>query len=107
MKGMRYLSRLLAAPGREHHVLDLVAAETGPGPRGDSDGPARPPRAALGDAGEMLDAGPRTPTAGASPRSTTTSSRRAVGDAERAAQADAERDFLVRELRRAFRPGWP
>jgi hypothetical protein len=26
----------------------------------------------------------------------------AVGDAERAAQADAERDFLVRELARAF-----
>ena len=28
LKGMRYLARLLAAPGREFHVLDLVAAET-------------------------------------------------------------------------------
>ena len=29
LKGMRYLARLLADPGREFHVLDLVAAETG------------------------------------------------------------------------------
>ena len=29
LKGMRYLARLLADPGRELHVLDLVAAETG------------------------------------------------------------------------------
>src|SRR5215216_599776 len=29
LKGMRYLARLLADPGREYHVLDLVAAETG------------------------------------------------------------------------------
>ena len=54
LKGMRYLARLLAEPGRELHVLDLVAAETTragltePGPRGAA--------ADLGDAGEMLDA---------------------------------------------------
>ena len=29
LKGMRYLARLFADPGREFHVLDLVAAETG------------------------------------------------------------------------------
>src|ERR687895_313731 len=29
LKGMRYLARLLASPGREFHVLDLVAAEMG------------------------------------------------------------------------------
>ena len=29
LKGMRYLARLLADPGREFHVLDLVAAEGG------------------------------------------------------------------------------
>ena len=29
LKGMHYLARLLADPGREYHVLDLVAAETG------------------------------------------------------------------------------
>jgi tetratricopeptide (TPR) repeat protein len=32
LKGMRYLARLLAEPGREFHVLDLVAAEAGVGP---------------------------------------------------------------------------
>ena len=42
LKGMRYLAQLLGNPGREFHVLDLVAAETG-----------QP--TALGDAGEMLD----------------------------------------------------
>ena len=45
---------------------------------------------------------PRRPTADGSPRSTRTSRRRRrAGDAEREAQADAERDFLVRELSRA------
>ena len=29
LKGIRYLARLLADPGREFHVLDLVAAESG------------------------------------------------------------------------------
>src|SRR5215212_6832550 len=33
IKGMRYLARLLADPGREYHVLDLVAAETDRGAR--------------------------------------------------------------------------
>jgi tetratricopeptide (TPR) repeat protein len=89
LKGMRYLAQLLAHPGREFHVLDLVAAETGQ-------------RTALGDAGEMLDE-----------RAKAAYRRRlveieedieqalALGDAKREAQADAERDFLVRELARA------
>ena len=29
LKGMHYLARLLADPGREFHVLDLVSSETG------------------------------------------------------------------------------
>ena len=29
LKGMRYIERLLASPGREFHVLDLVAVEQG------------------------------------------------------------------------------
>ena len=33
LKGMRHLARLLAVPGRELHVLDLVAAEAGTVPR--------------------------------------------------------------------------
>jgi hypothetical protein len=95
LKGERYLARLLADPGREFHVLDLAAAETGAG------SPSAP-RPLLGDAGEMLD-----------PRAKAAYRRRlaeidddleqadSAGDAERAAQAHVERDFLLRELRRA------
>jgi len=101
LKGMRYLARLLAEPGREHHVLDLVAAET------QGHGPANGSRGSdlvdLGDAGELLDE-----------RAKAAYRRRlaeieedideasALGDLERAAQADAEREFLVQELARAF-----
>jgi tetratricopeptide (TPR) repeat protein len=89
LKGMRYLAQLLAHPGREFHVLDLVAAETGQ-------------QIALGDAGEMLDE-----RAKAAYRRRLAEieddieQARAVEDAEREAQADAERDFLVQELARA------
>jgi tetratricopeptide (TPR) repeat protein len=104
LKGMRYLARLLTDPGREYHVLDLVGAETGRGLQITANREAATlPRSAFSDAGEMLDA-----------RAKAAYRRRlaeieddieqasALGDAERAAQADAERDFLVRELARAF-----
>ncbi len=92
LKGIRYLARLLASPGRELHVLDLVAAESHSGRR----------QPALGDAGELLD-----------PRARDAYRRRlaeidddieqaqAMRDRERAAQAETEREFLVRELSRA------
>src|SRR5215207_5216905 len=44
LKGMRYLARLLIDPGREYHVLDLVAAETGQGDQVDPGPPATLPR---------------------------------------------------------------
>ena len=74
---------------REFHVLDLVAAETGQ-------------QAALGDAGEILDERAKT----AYRRRLTEieddiEQARALEDAGREAQADAERDLLVRELARA------
>jgi tetratricopeptide (TPR) repeat protein len=86
LKGMRYLAQLLAHPGREFHVLDLVAAETGE-------------PTVLGDAGEILDDRAKT----AYRRRVVEieediEQARALGDARREAQADAERDFLVREL---------
>jgi tetratricopeptide (TPR) repeat protein len=104
LKGMRYLARLLADPGREHHVLDLVAAETGGGGgQADNSRAGDLPRSALGDAGEVLD----TRAKDAYRRRLAEidddiDQARALGDAERAAQADAERDFLVRELARAY-----
>ena len=102
LKGMHYLARLLADPGREYHVLDLVAAETDSGRQRDNNQADGLPRSTLGDAGEMLDE-----------RAKNAYRRRlaeidddidqahAIGDSERAAQADAERDFLLRELSRA------
>ncbi len=102
LKGMRHLARLLADPGREFHVLDLVAAEAGHG-ADDGHRAGELAQSTLGDAGEMLDA-----------RAKEAYRRRLAeidddlaeahetGDAERAAQADAERDFLVQELARAF-----
>jgi tetratricopeptide (TPR) repeat protein len=89
LKGMRYLAQLLTHPGREFHVLDLVAAETGQ-------------QMELGDAGEMLDE-----RAKAAYRRRLAeieddiAQARALRDAGREAQADAERAFLVRELARA------
>jgi tetratricopeptide (TPR) repeat protein len=99
LKGMRYLARLLAEPERELHVLDLVAAErtgTGVGEGADSE------QADVGDAGAMLD-----PQAKEAYRRRLAEidedieAARASGDAVREAQADLEREFLVRELSRA------
>ncbi|MFE9646155.1 transcriptional regulator [Streptomyces sp. NPDC006365] len=94
-KGMHHLARLLAAPGREFHVLDLVAA--------DSDDPTATGRLLRsGDAGPLLD-----------DRAKQMYRRRlaeidddieeaqVAGDMTRQAQAEFERDFLINELARA------
>jgi hypothetical protein len=90
------LSRLLAEPGREFHVLDLVALERAP----DHAGPPASPTD--GDAGELLD-----------DRAKADYRRRlaeidedladahARADTARAAQAEVEREVLLRELSRA------
>ena len=102
VKGMHYLARLLADPGREYHVLDLVAAETGGVAHVDSSHAARLPRSLLGDAGEMLDARAKDAyRRRLAEIDDDIDQARAIGDAERAAQADTERDFLLRELARA------
>ncbi len=102
-KGLRYLSTLLASPGKEIHVLDLVTAEGGIEPH-------RPPAevgelsvGGPGDAGEVLDA----PAREAYRRRLVEleeelEEARAFGDAERAARAEEERDFLARELASAM-----
>ena len=95
LKGMRYLARLLADPGREHHVLDLVAVETGHA--------GSMPRSAFGDAGELLDASAKEAyRRRLAEIDDDIEQANAAGDGERAAQADAERDFLIRELAGAF-----
>ena len=86
-KGLHYLARLLGAPGREFHALDLVAVERSPD---------------TGDAGVMLDAQSKC----AYRRRLTEidediEEAQINGEAERAAQAKVEREFLARELGRA------
>ena len=86
LKGMRYLAQLLAHPGREFHVLDLVAAETGQ-------------RTSLGDAGGILDERAKTAyRRRLAEIEDDIEQARALRDAGREAQAEAERDFLAREL---------
>ena len=102
LKGMRYLARLLAGPGREYHVLDLVAAETSRA-QVDKGQVADLPRSTLGDAGELLDAQAKDAyRRRLAEIDDDIEQARAIGDVERAAQADTERGFLVRELARAF-----
>jgi hypothetical protein len=95
-KGLAYLARLLAEPGREFHALDLfTASAAGTTPRAGDDLHAD----TGGSAGALLD-----------PKAKEAYRRRladleeeaedaeAANDPERAAKAREERDFLVREL---------
>ena len=89
LKGIRYLAQLLTNPGREVHVLDLVAGGTG-----------QP--IALGDAGVMLDERAKSAyRRRLAEIEDDIEQARTLEDAVREAQADAERDFLLRELARA------
>lgn len=96
--GLRYLGRLFAEPGREFHVLDLVAsqdANTNAHRESGSSGSS-------GDAGALLDAHAKE-----SYRrrlldiDEDVEEARGFGDLARAERAEAEREFIVRELSRA------
>ena len=98
-KGLHYLARLLAEPGREFHVVDLVV-----GDRAESRSASRAatpdlrgPRGA--DAAQLLDAPARVSYRRRLVEiESDIEDAREMGDSERAAQADSERDFIVREL---------
>ncbi len=101
-KGLRYVARLLAEQGRELHALDLAAGEHPPGAAPRRLDPALV-ASTPADAGAILD-----PRAKAEYRhrlaelEDEAEEARALGDTERAARADEERDFLVRELASAL-----
>jgi hypothetical protein len=90
LKGLRYLARLLADPGREFHVLELTALESGE---------PVPADLRFADSGDVLDT-----------RAKEAYRRRlseieedlvqaaTLGDPDRTARAEAERDFVRREL---------
>jgi len=91
--GMQYLARLIADPGRELHVLDLVA--TG---RGGADDVAID----TGDAGELLDDEARADyRRRLDDLRETLAEAESFGDAARATRAREEIDFLGAELGRA------
>jgi hypothetical protein len=91
-KGMRDLAALLAHPGRELHVLDLVEAAGGP-----------PTRGVAADAGPLLDARARTAY-----RQRLAELEEEIAEAEaradvgRLAASRQERDFVAAELGRAL-----
>lgn len=102
LKGMQYLARLLTAPGREFHVLDLVSAVHGvagaPAPAADDElhvatdgvGPLLDDQARLAYRRRLVEVEEDIAEA------------EQMGDDERAALARADRDHLVAELARAF-----
>jgi catechol 2,3-dioxygenase-like lactoylglutathione lyase family enzyme len=108
VKGLRYLARLLAHPGREFHTLDLEAAERQPAPAAPVGPPGRVGEAELavrpdlGDAGVWLDA---TAKAAYQARLVELEAEleeaEAFNDPARATKARQEREFLVAELARA------
>jgi tetratricopeptide (TPR) repeat protein len=102
LKGLRYLARLLADPGREFHVLDLVAVERGwssDTDRGTERGLAF---SSGSDASVLLDAQAKDAyRRRLAEIDEDIEEARVLSDDERAAQAEVERDFLVRELARA------
>jgi tetratricopeptide (TPR) repeat protein len=100
LKGMNYLARLLADPEREFHVLDLVGNESTRS--GQAEGLSERLRRDLGSAGEMLDSRAKNAYRRRLAEIDEDLERaRQAADSVREAQADAEREFLVRELSRA------
>jgi tetratricopeptide (TPR) repeat protein len=102
-KGLHYLARLLAEPGREFHALDLVI--------GNGAEPGKARRATVSDlrVSNELDAGPLLDAEAKEAYQRRLAEidedideAKAMGNSERAAQAENERDFIVRELARAF-----
>jgi hypothetical protein len=102
LKGMRYLARLLAEPGREFHVLDLVAVEEGIGLAPQAAATQGLARTDGGDAGPVLDAQAKEAYRRRL-REVDEDIEEAslLGDTDRVALAEADRDYLVRELSRA------
>ncbi|MCM1966622.1 transcriptional regulator [Streptomyces sp. G1] len=94
-KGMHHLARLFAAPGREFHVLDLVAA--------DSDDPAAAVRLSrAGDLGPLLDdRAKQMYRRRLADIEEDIEDARADNDVARQEQAGLEREFLISELARA------
>ena len=102
LKGLHYLARLLAHPGREFHVLDLVAGGV---TRADAPPDTSDPEltsSGWGDSGVLLDAQAKDAyRRRLAEIDEDIEDARLLNDSGRILQAEAERDFLIRELTRA------
>jgi tetratricopeptide (TPR) repeat protein len=101
LKGLRYVARLLADPAREVHVLDLVAGERGP-----SADAGRGAQSGVAYSSTLADVFLDSQAKEAYRRrlaeiAEDIEEAHAMGNSEQAAQAEAEREFLIRELTRA------
>lgn len=95
-KGLHYIAHLLAEPGKELHVVDLVAIESG-----DAEQVGRAMRSEL-DLGAPLDAKAKQAyRRRLAEIDEDLEQARAMGDSFRASQASAERELIARELARA------
>ena len=95
-KGLRYLAELVAQPGVERHVLDLVDRVEGVSPDG-------PDRRALGDAGAVLDARARAEyRRRIEALRATADDALACGSLDAAEAAQDELDQLLGQLAQAF-----
>ena len=102
LKGLHHLARLLAHPGREFHVLDLVASGVAPSATSPrlSDPELTP--TGWGDSGLLLDAQAKNAyRRRLAEIDEDLEDARLATDSARVVQAEAERDFLIRELSRA------
>jgi tetratricopeptide (TPR) repeat protein len=90
-KGLRYLHRLLAEPGREFHVLDLVTGDAGPASAGAAPPPTGP--------GPVLDAAAKSAyRRRLDDLAAELAEAERWGDAGRAARARAEIDAITQQL---------
>jgi tetratricopeptide (TPR) repeat protein len=98
-KGLQYLAALLAAPGREFHVLDLVRTTSPEAARSGEPAEIRSRAHAFNGAGAVLD--PQAKEAyrtRLSDLEADIEDAEALGDADRAERARSEREFIAREL---------
>lgn len=101
LKGLRFVARLVASPGREFHVLDLVAGEEGvlrPGRRVEGDAVSEGAQSGLP---ALDDAARESYRRRLAEIEDDIAEARRCNDPARAELAERDRSYLVAELRRA------
>ena len=102
LKGLHYLARLLAHPGREFHVLDLVAGGVAQAATSSRTPDPELTASGHGDSGLLLDAQAKNAyRRRLAEIDEDLEDARLMSDSGRVGQAESERDFLIRELSRA------